>query len=130
MSEVSSAYIPGVCNINREEIAKRRRAGHIGVTIFVILLGISVLLSVNRYTRLILVLPAMLAASGYLQARSHFCVGYAAAGQQNATEESKAPSRITDNSAVAADKRRARTINLQSFCIAVVITLLSVALPR
>jgi hypothetical protein len=129
MSE-TTAYIPGVCNINREEIARRRRIGHVGASVFVVLLLISVVLNTNRYVRIILLVPAMLAASGYLQARGHFCVGYAAAGQQNASEHSKTASPITDQSALAADKRRARKMNLQAFAFALVVTLLGVGLPR
>lgn len=71
MEAMSGAYQPGVCNINTAEIAKRRRIGRAGLAAFAVLLIALLLLSISRYYRIILVLPAMLCASGYLQARNH-----------------------------------------------------------
>ncbi|MDB5175826.1 MAG: hypothetical protein JWM81_684 [Candidatus Saccharibacteria bacterium] len=123
------AYIPGVCNINHQEVAKRRRLGYIGTAAFIVLLALLLAIGANRYIRLVLFFPASLAISGFLQARNKFCVGFAAAGQQNAAEGSEQASAITDSAALAFDKARARKMNLQTALYAVIVTLLTLVIP-
>jgi hypothetical protein len=119
-------YVPGVCNINTEEIARRRKIGHVGAAALMILFIVLFATSLSRYVRIILLIPAFLSATGYLQARNKFCVGYASAGQQNATEGSKAASSIKDKSAIATDKKKARVMNIQALLIAVVIVIVAI----
>ncbi len=76
-------YQPGVCNIGPSEIARRRRAGHVGLVVSVVLLGALLALAAPHWMRLLLVLPAGASASGYLQARFHFCAGFGAQGVYN-----------------------------------------------
>ena len=120
MSRAETAYVPGVCNINRAEIAKRRMVGHIGLAVFVIVLVALLATGVSRSFRVILFLPAMMAASGYIQARNHFCTGYAMAGKQNAEQASTTASNIDDEAAKADDKRKAKRMNTQAGLIALV----------
>jgi predicted nucleic acid-binding Zn ribbon protein len=124
------AYVPGVCNINTEEIASRRKVGHFGLIMFVVLLIIMLVANISHLYRVILFLPAFVASIGYLQARNKFCVGYASAGQQNASEGSKKASNIIDQRALTTDKQRARIMNLEAFCITVVITIVAIVLPH
>jgi hypothetical protein len=119
-------YVPGVCNINTEEIARRRKIGHVGAAALMILFIVLFATSLSRYVRIILLIPAFLSATGYLQARNKFCVGYASAGQQNATEGSKVASSIKDKSAIATDKKKARVMNIQALLIAVVIVIVAI----
>lgn len=77
--------------------------------------------------RIIILLPVYIAAIGYLQARNKFCVGYAGSGKQHA--DNGEVEIITDTSAVETDKLRARTMNLQAFIIAAVVTLLVCLIP-
>jgi len=130
MTDAKTAYIPGVCNINHDEIAYRRKAGRLGLAIFIVVFGFLALTDLSRYYRIILFLPALLAAFGYLQARNKFCVGYAAAGQQNAAEGSKKAVSINDKAALVADKRKARQINVQAFAVAMVVNVIAVILPH
>jgi hypothetical protein len=130
MSTAEASYVPGVCNINREEIDKRRNIGHLGLVVFIALLVILLITSLSRYYRIVLFLPAMLSASGYLQARNHFCVGYAGAGQQNATPGSAKASEVVDEKAKSVDKNRARKMNIQTSLIAAVVTVVAILLPH
>ena len=125
----ADAYVPGVCNINTAEIAQRRKVGYVGATIFVVLLAVLVALPINRWVRMLLFLPSTVAASGFLQARNHFCVGYAAAGKQNAAEGSDSALEVIEQAAKAKDKQRARQMNLQAVGIGLVIALLTIAIP-
>ncbi len=126
---VQNAYIPGMCNINHEEIKKRRNLGYIGASVF--LAGLVVLLELvsDRWVRIILLLPALLGVSGFLQARNKFCVGYAGAGMQNASEGSAEASKIADDAALAADKKKSSKMNRQTFAISLVVTALALLIP-
>lgn len=120
-------YVPGVCNINREEIARRRMIGYIGLVSTIVLFGLLEVLHSSDYARLSLFVPAYVCAVGFLQAANHFCTGYGSRGLQNATEGSSAPSEVTDQKALAQDRRRVAQINLQSAVIAIVVALAAVA---
>lgn len=120
----ASNYTSGVCNINPRETANRRRIGYTAVVIFIIVLMVLVAISAPRLVRIILFLPAVFAASGFLQAKNKFCVGYAGAGMQNADGNDMVGKKITDSMAARQDKARALSINLQSLACAVVATVL------
>ncbi len=66
LGDGGSAYQPGVCNIGPAEIARRRRAGHVGLGATVILGGGLLAVGAPPLARLLVALPAALAASGYL----------------------------------------------------------------
>lgn len=125
-----AAYVPGVCNINSNEIAYRKRVGNLGAVIFIALLIILLVLNVSHYFRLLLFLPALLAATGYLQARNKFCVGYAASGEQNAVEGSKQAAKVRKKADLAADKAKAKSINNQAFIYALALTVIASFLPH
>lgn len=124
--KASESYIPGVCNINSQEVARRRLYAYIGTSVFIVGLLILVLLKLNHWLRLALFPAAFLAASGSLQAKHNFCTGYAAAKKQNASEGSTVASDVTEQAAIAKDKRRGLQINLQAAAISALLCLLSV----
>jgi hypothetical protein len=124
----STNYVPGVCNINTAEIKQRRNAGYFGIGLFIIMFIGLVALDFNQLARLTLFVPAFIAAIGLLQAQQKFCVGYGAAGLQNADEGNSQASQVAKEAA-AKDKARARRINMQAAGIAVVLTAIAVALP-
>jgi hypothetical protein len=66
--EIMSEYRPGVCNIGSAEIARRMRAGWIGVGATAIVSLVLVLFHVPTVWRLSLFVPAFFAATGLLQA--------------------------------------------------------------
>lgn len=129
MPKQASSYVPGVCNINSAETAQRRQVGYVGVAMYIVLLVALLLLPVDRWVRLILIFPAVLAASGFLQARHHFCVGYGSAGMQNASEGSATAVSIQEQAAIDKDKRRARQINQQALAIGLFAGFIATALP-
>ena len=123
-----SNYIPGMCNINPKEIAQRRMIGHIGFGITLVLTALLVGFSVDAVFRVVVFIPAFLAATGYLQARNKFCVGYAGAKQHHADDGDVVT--ISDDAALAADKKKARKINLQALAVAVLTTVIVVLIPN
>lgn len=125
---VRSAYQLGVCNIGPAEIARRRRAGHVGLLASVILLAILVAISAPPLARLLLAVPAAGAASGYLQAVLKFRAGFGSRGLFNfgpvgPTEQASDP---TDR---ARDRARARQIGLASLAIGVAVGIVALLLP-
>lgn len=124
MSQESTSYVPGVCNINTKEIAQRRKAGYFGLALAVILVAAIFALNLNRYFRVVLFVPVFISAIGFLQAKNKFCVGYGSAGMHNADEGSENAQSITDNDAVIKDKKRSKVMYLQATLIAVLVTML------
>jgi len=70
-------YVAGVCNIGPAEIARRRVVGWIGLVVTLAVFAGLAWAGVDRWWRLVVFLPATISASGFLQARSRFCVGFA-----------------------------------------------------
>jgi hypothetical protein len=127
-SVAGTEYRPGACNIGPAEIARRRRAGHVGLLAAAVTLGALVAIGSPPAARLIVALPAAVAASGYLQARLHFCAGFGSRGVFNfgplgQTQE------VADGDARAQDRSRANQIGLASLAVGVAVGVLAVLLP-
>jgi hypothetical protein len=79
----TTSYIPGVCNIGPTEIKMRRAVGWTGLTVCVVLWTALVVFKVAAPWRLVLFLPAFVAAIGFLQAAWHFCAKFGLGGVFN-----------------------------------------------
>lgn len=121
-------YVPGVCNIGPTEIRRRRMAGHVGLIAAVGLLAALVMVSAPPVTRLLILLPAAVSASGYIQARERFCAAFGSAGIFNFGGAGDAVS-VADAESRAADRRRALRIGLSSAAIGAAFAVLAVLLP-
>ncbi len=121
-------YRPGACNIGPAEIARRRRAGHVGLLATVVVFGVLVAIDAPPLARLIVTLPAAAAASGYLQARLRFCAGFGSRGTFNFgplgdTEQ------VVDAEARRQDRAKANQIGLASLAIGVAVGIGAALLP-
>ncbi len=121
-------YRPGVCNIGPEEIARRRRAGHVGVIATVVAFVVLVAIGAPPLARLLVAIPAVIAASGYLQAWLKFCAGFGSRGVFNLGPVGDLEA-IADPEARALDRSRANRIGLASFAIGIAVGLVAVVLP-
>jgi hypothetical protein len=110
---MTDQYVPGTCNIGPQEIALRRRAGHVGLAVTAALAAALLRSNANRAWRLALALPAAGAASGYLQARQHFCANFGLRGVYNFTTRGH-EQQVGSDEARAADRRRALQISAAS----------------
>jgi hypothetical protein len=122
-------YQAGVCNIGPAEIARRRRAGHVGLIAAVALLGVLLLIGVPPIVRLLVTLPAAGAASGYLQAWLKFCAGFGSRGIFNFGEVGLTEE-VDDPDARARDRARSRQIGLASLAIGIAVGIAATLLPR
>lgn len=123
-----TGYQPGICNIGPAEIARRRRAGHVGLLATVVLLGALVALGAPHLARLIVAVPAAGSASGYLQAWLKFCAGFGSRGISNFGPLGQFD-QVVGTDARARDRARAYQIGLASLVIGVAVAVAAVLLP-
>lgn len=121
-------YQAGVCNIGPAEIRRRRRTGHVGLAAAIALLAVLVAIDAPPIARLLVVVPATLSASGYLQAALKFCAAYGALGVFNFGAAGTQTS-VADEAARSADRRRAFQIALSSLGIGIVVGAVAFLLP-
>jgi RecG-like helicase len=76
-------YIPGECNIGPEERRARRLAGKVGSGFTLVLWVVFLFTHTPQIWRLLVFLPASLAAIGFLQSAFHFCAGFGLKGVFN-----------------------------------------------
>jgi hypothetical protein len=121
-------YQPGVCNIGPQEIARRRRSGHVGLAVSVGLFVLLLAVGAPPWTRLSLILTVGVSASGYLQAWLHFCAGFGSAGVYNfgplGTVE-----RVDDPRARLRDRLKSLQIGLASLAIGLAVGIGAALLP-
>lgn len=79
----NATYIPGVCNIGPAEIQRRRNGGIGGAVATGAVLAATVLTGAPKPLRLLAILPAAGAATGFIQAATHFCAGFGMRGVFN-----------------------------------------------
>ncbi len=123
-----AAYQPGVCNIGPDEIRRRRRSGHIGAIGAVGLFAVLVAVGAPPITRALVGLPAVIAASGYLQAHLRFCAGFGQVGVFNFGTVGETE-HVVDDEARAMDKAKARQIGLMSFAVGIAVAIVAVVVP-
>lgn len=122
------AYSAGACNIGPAEIGRRRRAGHFGLAATIGLLAILIALGAPHLLRLILFVPAMGSAVGYLQARLHFCAAFGSRGVYNFGPLGDVV-RVTDPAARRQDLVRSLQIFGGSALVGAVVSIVAVVLP-
>jgi hypothetical protein len=102
-------YIPGVCNIGREEIKKRNLVGTAALIITVIAYFFFVFFDASSVVRFLIFIPAVISAAGFLQARMHFCFYYGLTEMFNFDSIGKT-TKVENDEFVKKDKKRARQI--------------------
>ncbi|WP_418284235.1 hypothetical protein [Halorubrum sp. DTA46] len=110
-------YQPGVCNIGP---AQQRRRLLLGVgSLLLAIVHVAAVLAVGwpLWTLLIAMFPLYGAAMGYFQYRDRFCVGFAGMGVFDVGDGT---TRVTDEDALAADRKRAVRLNTKSLAVGAV----------
>ena len=117
-----NTYIPGVCNIGEEEIKNRKQAGWIGLIATTVLWTLFIWFDIPPIWRLTLFFPAMMSATGFLQAYMHFCAYFGFASLFNFGNVGKTDS-VQQAEFRAQDRRRAWQIVIYSILIGLAISL-------
>jgi len=126
--KASNEYIPGVCNIGPAERRMRRRSGFLGLIVTLVVLIILLATDVHWAWRLFLVIPATVAATGFLQDRFHFCVGFGMKGIFNVINSAGVVDNVELEEFRQADRRKAIKILFYSLAIGLIVTALAILL--
>ncbi|MEI6405969.1 MAG: hypothetical protein WCO85_00425 [Actinomycetes bacterium] len=121
-------YQPGVCNIGPSEISRRRNIGILGAVLTVLTILIFASAGSPRIYRLLVFIPAMIFATGFVQARKKFCLGFGISGVFNFGPAGKLD-KVETAFARAQDRRTVIRIALQSLVAAAAITTVALLLP-
>ena len=103
-------YIPGMCNIGPAERRRRRLGGIAGAVATVLILAGLIVIDAPVLWRLILVIPAAGAATGFLQDALHFCVGFGLKGIFNVINSAGVVDNVELEEYRLKDKRKAQKI--------------------
>jgi hypothetical protein len=113
-------YVAGICNIGPEEIARRRNTGIAGLVIAIILFGVLFVSGVDPLWRVFVFFPAMLSASGFLQAYLGFCSGFARRGIFNLGTLGNVQ-QVPDDASRKKDRKKGNQITVWAFVIGVAV---------
>ena len=125
MSSAEGAYAPGACNIGAAEIRLRWIAGYAGSAATVIVWIALAWGGLSAAWYAVLALPAMLAATGFIQAQARFCVHFGLRHMFNFDDVGSATD-VEDAAARRLDRRRAWQIVGMSAAIAAVVAMVGV----
>ncbi len=122
-------YVPGVCNIGPWEIRRRWIGGIAGLAAAAALLAVLVAVGAPVAARVLVLLPAWGGVFSVLQARRRFCGAYAMRRISNFGTTHDTIRSVDDEAAHRADMAKVARMLLDSFVVAVVITVVAVLLP-
>jgi hypothetical protein len=123
-----SEYIPGTCNIGKAEIRQRQIVALIGLALSVSALIGFISTKASPSIRLGIFLPLTIFSVGYVQSRKKFCLAFGFMGTFNFARLGKM-SKVVDKASLAADRKTAAIILLQSLGLAAILTLAVYLLP-
>ena len=125
---MTDQYIAGTCNIGKNEIRQRQVVALIGLFLSVSSLIGFISTSASQSVRLGIFLPLTVFSVGWVQSRKKFCLAYGFMGTFNFGKLGKV-SRVSDKASLAADRKTAVSILLQSLGLASILTLIVYLLP-
>jgi hypothetical protein len=123
-----SEYIPGTCNIGKAEIRQRQIVALIGLALSVSALIGFISTKASPSIRLGIFLPLTIFSVGYVQSRKKFCLAFGFMGTFNFARLGKM-SKVVDQASLAADRKTAAIILLQSLGLSAAITAVIYFLP-
>ena len=125
---MTDQYIPGTCNIGKNEIRQRQIVALIGFFLSVSSLIGFISTGASQSVRLGIFLPLAVFSIGWVQSRKKFCLAYGFLGTFNFGKLGKV-SKVSDKASLAADRKTALSILLQSLGLAAILTLIVYLLP-
>ena len=124
----ATEYIAGSCNIGKSEIRQRQIVALVGLFLSVSALVGFISTKATPSIRLGIFLPLTIFSVGFVQSRKKFCLAFGFMGTFNFARIGKM-SKVTDKASLAADRKTASIILLQSLGLAAVLTLAVYLLP-
>lgn len=125
---MSSAYVPGSCNIGQGEIKRRQAVAVFGLILIVISSAAILTTDQDKGARLSIFIPALIFSVGFVQSRKKFCLAYGLAGTFNFGKLGQI-SKVQSAEDKKADRKTAVSILFQSIALAGLITGIFFVLP-
>lgn len=125
---MTDQYIAGTCNIGKNEIRQRQVVALIGLFLSLSSLVGFITTGASASVRLGIFLPLSVFSIGWVQSRKKFCLAYGFLGTFNFGKLGRV-SRVSDKASLAADRKTAFSILLQSLGLAAILTLVVYLLP-
>ncbi len=125
---MSSAYVPGTCNIGQGEVKRRQAVAIFGLILMVISAAGIFATDQDRGARLSIFIPALIFSIGFVQSRKKFCLAYGLAGTFNFGKLGQI-SKVQSAEDKKADRKTAVSILFQSIALAGLITAIFFVLP-
>ena len=125
---MSSAYVPGTCNIGQGEVKRRQAVAIFGLILIVISAAGFLATDQDRGARLSIFIPALIFSIGFVQSRKKFCLAYGLAGTFNFGKLGQI-SKVQSPEDKKADRKTAVSILFQSIALAGLITTIFFVLP-
>jgi hypothetical protein len=123
----ASQYQPGVCNIGGPEVKRRKRVFQLGSVVFLALSLYFVISGAAASSAFVTMIPAILAAVGYVQSRKKFCFAFGLLGTFNFAELGKL-SKVASKEEISADRKQALIVIGQSIGLALIATTILAAI--
>jgi hypothetical protein len=124
----ATEYIPGTCNIGKAEIRQRQVVALIGLFLSVSSLIGFISTHASANVRLGIFLPLTIFSIGWVQSRKTFCLAFGFMGTFNFARIGKM-SKVVDKASLAADRKTAAIILLQSLALSAALTAVVYFLP-
>jgi hypothetical protein len=125
---MSYSYVPGTCNLGKEEIRRRQFVALIGLILSTSSLIGLISVDAQPMARVSLFLPLMVFAIGFIQSRKKFCLAYGLMGTFNLGKLGDM-TRVQSAEDRKADRKTAMTIFGQAVLLAGGLTFILVILP-
>lgn len=125
---MSSAYVPGTCNIGQGEVKRRQAVAIFGLILIVISAAGIFATDQDRGARLSIFIPALIFSIGFVQSRKKFCLAYGLAGTFNFGKLGQI-SKVQSPEDKKADRKTAVSILFQSIALTGLITAIFFVLP-
>ena len=124
----ADSYIAGTCNIGKGEVRRRQFVALIGFALSLSALVGFISAGTQPSLRLGIFIPLTVGSIGLVQSRKKFCLAYGFMGTFNFGKLGQL-SRVSDKASLAADRKMALSILVQSLGLAATLTLLVYLLP-
>lgn len=124
----TDSYIAGTCNIGKGEVRRRQLVALIGFVLSLSALIGFISAGTQPSLRIGIFIPLTVASIGWVQSRKKFCLAYGFMGTFNFGKLGQL-SKVSDKASLAADRKMATSILVQSLGLASVLTLIVYLLP-
>ena len=125
MQNPSREYQPGLCNIGPAEITRRKSIGLGGALFAVGYSFVGAVLFFPLFFKLLVFIPAVIAATGFVQVYYHFCVAFGLSNVFNFGDHVDTTTNVLEKKARELDRRQAWKLIIISVGLAILYTLIS-----